>query len=322
MPEPNQNDQNAGATGTGTTTSTGGQTTAGTSPHQATGTGAPNASATATPPGGGSTTGTGAPGATGSAADGTAAAATRSTAQQNPPQDSGVARRLARDLGNAKRELEQARQQIAAITGLTPPRPQAPARRLPQGVTDEMIQQAQAEFEIIHPRLAKLAALPDEVLEEFLGFVEKRGWSSIEEVTNRDWNRSAAATTRALNSEIKEQLGAVSEKTNARIFGAFRAELQSNDEFFQRYEAGDPDLVREFIADYKADFEGFSTRQAASTTTAASGTVARARTLPRGGTTSTVVPGQTETKPKTEDELHSRAWKRVQDARRASGAAA
>lgn len=300
-------DATTGSTTPAATTSTSGQTTAGTSPHQATSTGAAT-SAVQTPPGGSSTVNNG------SATADTSAAATRST--QSPLQDNGAARRLARDNGNLKRDLEQARAQLAALTGVAVPAP-AQSRRLPEGVTEEAIARAREEFALVFPELAELSG---EEIKEMRAFL-KGDLPAFRDQHKHYWGGIAQTVGRALQSEIKDTLGELSPKTLTRIYSAFRAELETNDEFFDRYQNGDPALITEFIADFKADFMGFHTRQAASTTTAASGAITRGRALPRSGTSSTVLPaGQSEAKPKDEEELHKRAFARIQERRRATAA--
>lgn len=310
-----------GSAGTASTSTTGSSTaaTTATSPHQATGTtaGSDSSTAGATGTGAGQQNNTAGNSGGGTTSAGAGAGATEDRSKWHPPH---VNQRLSGENGKLKSEVQRLRDQIAAVTGITPPK-QEPARRLPQGVTEEMIQAAREEFALIHPELAEFGSAK-ELLATLKEFVEK-DLPAFRDQHSHYWKQIGAVTGRSLQAEIKTQIGELSPRALRALYSDFKASLESDDEFYERYQAGDPQLTADFIADYKKELlDTYHTRQVAATTAAASGSVTKAQRLPRGGNSSTVIPAaQAEGKPKTEEELHSRAWKRIQERRAATAAA-
>ena len=303
----------AGTASTGTTGSTAAATT-GTTPHQATGTtaGGNSQGAGATSAGGATSA---APAGNSGGGNGSGTGATsEDRSKWHPPH---VNQRLSGENGKLKQEAQRLREQLAAVTGITPPKQETP-RELPDGVTEADIARARKEFALVYPELAGMDA---ETLTAIREFVEN-DLPQFRDQHQHYWNQIGTSTGRALQSEIKSQIGDLSPKGTAALYGAFKTLLESNDEFYERYRAGDPQLITDFIAEYKTEvLDVYHTRQTSAATAAASGTVARATRLPRGGTTSTVIPAaQQEEKPKTEEALHKRAWNRIQEKRRAATA--
>lgn len=305
-------DGTAGAASTSTTGSSTAATT-GTSPHQTPA--ASDSSAAAAGTGQQSNTTGNSGGGNGSVGAGTGATEDRS--KWHPPH---VNQRLSGEKAKLALELKQAREQLAAVTGITPPK-QEPARRLPQGVTEEMIQAAREEFALIHPELAEFASAK-ELLQTLREFAEK-DLPAFRDQHSHYWKQIGAVTGRALQAEIKSQIGELSPRGLSALYSDFKTLLETNDEFYDRYQAGDPQLTADFIAEYKKEIlDPYHTRQASTALAASTGAVVKAQRLPRGGNSSTVIPAaQAEEKPKTEEALHKRAWDRIQERRKASAAA-
>lgn len=224
-------------------------------------------------------------------------------------------RQSSRELAEARRALDQARSQLAAVTGIQPPKV-APSARLPEGVTEEMLQRARDEFGIVMPHLSKLTA---EQVDKLVNFLENGGITQSEETTNRMWARHGSDTVRQIHATVKAEIGELSQKGMDKILRAFHSNLQTDQDFYERYQAGDSTLVAEFVNEYKADLlDPYHTSRAG----AAASTITRARTLPRAGASSSVVPAgrgaaDAELDPADEDAVHKRAFQRM----RAAGAA-
>jgi hypothetical protein len=305
----NTQDGQAGAASTGTTT--GSSTTAETSPHQ--------------PSGAQAGTGTAASAASGQngqqagqqaaqAGQGNGRTAAEDRSNWHPPH---VNRRLSREVAEYRRQAEQARQQLAALTGIQPP--QNTGRRLPQGVTEEQVSQALQELDVIVPGIGKL--VENGRLDKLIQFLDS-GMESVTQQQQQYYRSQGAQTIRALESEVQEQIGQLTQRGMGKLVTAFYAQLQNDEEFFERWQQGDPRLITEFVNEYKSDvLDPYHTSRASS----AAGTVARARTLPRGGNTSAIVPGQSQEPPldpNDPDAVHKRAFARMQARQRANTPAA
>jgi hypothetical protein len=187
-------------------------------------------------------------------------------------------------------------------------------------VTLEMVEAARAEFALVHPRLARLAELDDEKLDRLLKFVDT-GITSFESSEENQWKRHGAAVMRSLQSEVKTQVGELTERGMGKLIATFNSLLRTDDDFFERYANGDPQLVVDFVNEYKTDvLDPYHTSRASASTT----TVARTRTLPRAGASSTVVPagaaGEPALDPKDPDAIHKRAFQRMEQRRKAVAA--
>jgi hypothetical protein len=183
-----------------------------------------------------------------------------------------------------------------------------------------MIDQARQEFALVHPRAAKLFdALDDEKLGRLLTFLDS-GYSLVDEMNEHRWRDLGARTVRAIDSAVKEHIGDLSDKGRAKLLHTFDSLLRSDQDFFERYQAGDPQLVTDFVTEYKQDvLDPYHTSRAS----AAASTVSRARTLPRGGASSTVIPAGQGGEPALDandpDAIHRRSFQRMR-ARMASAA--
>lgn len=224
---------------------------------------------------------------------------------------------MSRENATLKQQIEETRRQLAALTGIQPPA--APSRpQLPQGVTEEMLEQARQELFLVHPGLAKLTP---EKIEQLLTFLDNDAPTLVQ---SRDqvWTSVGRNAATALKTEIAKEIPNISERGMQRLYGAFYNMLQTDQDAFERYTAGDPSLITEFVNDYKQDvLDPYHTGRAS----AATGSVAAAQRLPRGGSSSSVVPAARTTgeqlDPNDEDAIHKRAFKRLRE-RVAQGAAA
>lgn len=308
-----------GTAGTASTSATGSSSaTTGTSPHQtaaSTTDGNTHSAAAATSAVGqqNSIAGNSGGGAT-SAGAGTGQA-TEDRSKWHPPH---VNQRLSGENGRLKSEAQRLREQLAAITGITPPK-QEPTRELPDGVTEQDIARARKEFALVFPELAEFGSAK-ELLQTLREFAEK-DLPAFRDQHQHYWSQIGAVTGRQLQAEIKSQVGELSQRGLAALYSDFKTLLETNDEFYTRYAAGDPQLITDFIADYKKEvLDPYHTRQASSAAAAATTAVTRAARLPRGGNTSTVIPaGQTAAEPKTAEDRHRQSFRRMRE--RATAAA-
>lgn len=211
--------------------------------------------------------------------------------------------------------------QIAAINGIAPPRTSAPVN-LPPGVSQEDVERARQEFAIFHPGLSRLAdVLADEDrMNRLVAYLEAEN-DPIEDIRSSHWQERGTWAVREIAAVAKEEIGELSERGRALLLSTFNALLRTDDEFFQRYAAGDPQLIVDFVNDYKAGLlDPYHTSRAS----AAASTVSRARTLPRSGASSSVVPAGAPAEgalnQNDPDAIHKRAFQRMQQRRQGAAA--
>lgn len=203
--------------------------------------------------------------------------------------------------------------------------PQRSQRQLPEGVTEQQIEVARQELDLIHPGLGKIVSLlsKEGMLEQFEAFMSNE-LPAFRDQNDTYWKQLGTNTQRSLKTEAEAQIGKLTDRATRKMFGMFKSLLESDDEFYGRYESGDPDLVRDFITEYKEDYlDPYHTKQ----TSGAAGNIARNRNLPRGGTGNGagVAPagnqaGEEQLDPKDEDSIHKRAFRRFQTRRQAATA--
>ncbi len=238
--------------------------------------------------------------------------------QQRGPNQENAHRRLQGENNRLRREMEQMRNQFGAAMGFTP---SGGRRELPEGVTEDAINAAAQELELVHPGLGKLVkTLGAEGMIEKLTQLLNDDLPAFRQTSELTLRQQGFQMKRGLDTAIKATFGdKATDKGKQRIYAAFAHALDTDDEILARYEAGDPELATDFIKDY-AESLPFQTQQAAhqqQTTT-----VVRGRQLPRGGSASTVLPGHGQQEPaldpNDEDARHKRAFSRMQQRRQAA----
>ena len=327
MPEPVQTQDGTSAASASSGTP-GSAASAATSPHQTspgstTGANAGAAGAAAGASGGQHAAGqqagqSGSPSAGAGSAAGNGSAAADSRDGWHPPH---VNRRLSRENAELKRNVQAMQAQLAVINGITPPRNAAPAN-LPPGVSQEDVDRARQEFALFHPGLSRLADVlgDDNRMNRLIAYLEAEN-DPIEDIQSSHWRDRGTWAMREIAAEAKEQIGDLTDRGQRLLLNTFNALLRSDDEFFQRYAAGDPQLIVDFVNDYKAGIlDPYHTSRAS----AAASTVSRARTLPRGGASSSVVPAGAAAEGALDandpDAIHKRAFQHMQQRRQGAAA--
>ena len=209
-------------------------------------------------------------------------------------------REVSRRAQQLEHELNTERQRTRALAGLEPP---APGRRLPQGVSQADVDRAREELLLVYPELQTMQ-------EQQAAFQEQQ--RQLQEFQAHHWRNLGAQTVRTLESTMKEQIGDLSPKGKQALVATFFHRLQTDEQFFNRYENGDPQLVSDFIGEYKSELlDPYHTRRS----TSATATITAARSLPRGGNTSAIAPAARSAEaldPADEDAVHKRAFRRFQ----------
>lgn len=270
--------------------------------------GAPAGTPAGTPPAGsGGNPGAPASGApsSGSAPAGTLPASTQFTYAEDRSNwvPSHVVRQRTERAAQLERDLEHARSQVAALSGVT--RPAAPPNPEVQAIRDQLLQVIPELKDILDNR------------EHITGLKDLNLKDTIEQLRNAQQQGHVQRGTQTLNAlatEVRNVYGAagkdLSEKAIQRIQRAFISELQHDEELAGRYESGDPDVVSDFVKDFTGGvLDPYRRSIAANPQTP--GQFA-ARRLPRGGG-GTPVAGATPArtvKPSDGEDFHKSAFTR------------
>ena len=147
---------------------------------------------------------------------------------------------------------------------------------------DEAVdRQIRERIEQMYPVLGKLT----EAQLDKLMSVADRG-DQFDTFTNAQWTRSNKQMIEGVYADIAKDVGELNDTQKRRINALYVSEAESNPEFLQRHEAGDPTLAKEFVKGYLADFVEPVRRKVTATE------VNRARSVPFGKDRS--IPGKTD----------------------------
>lgn len=148
--------------------------------------------------------------------------------------------RFEREHSTTAAELERERRRIQALVGVEP-----------KSKEQEAEAQIRERMEALYPWMKDLTA------EDIKAIRESRG--QMDEIRNASVNTWKAHATKMLGqakSGIQKELGGgkLSDRQIRRIESAYFEEAKTNPEFLARHEAGDPDLIAEFVKDWVDDF--------------------------------------------------------------------
>lgn len=196
--------------------------------------------------------------------------------------------KAAEERQQALAEAAVLRRQMAAITGVTPPDP-ADAER----------GELRKALGSIDPRLEKLLSIPEDRLDQLLGFVDHI--PNVTATLDRYWNSSVQSTLDAVSTKF-DALGIKvnmadpddAEIVRGSLVSYIKADRTGARE--QRFEAGDPSVIDDFAKYFHGKFVG-GARVAATTSTARELEDQRRR-LPQAGPRTSVLPTTDATTPK------------------------
>lgn len=209
-----------------------------------------------------------------------------------------VQRKYVDEVQRVRAEADVLRRQMAALTGVQPPA----APRNPE------FDQIRNQIYEVAPELGRLAKLVDKL--EKLGEIEPDEIQAIRESQTQAWLAHGNQVLDAVEAELRSAYGGgeISPKALKQFQGFFVASVANDPELKARYEAGDPRLIKEFIADYKQGLLDPYHRSTTATTAPARAAAAR---LPRGGGSSAITPGPARTvKPSDGEAYHKAAFDR------------
>lgn len=197
-----------------------------------------------------------------------------------------------------ERELDYERRRVAALTGVKPP-------AAPRNPAHEQIRQ---QFLEVFPEYEGLAKLDPAKLEKIMSMDVDALTRAQAQTQDRLWTNHGAQAVQLFAQEAKAIYGSdVQPKQMKRMLNAFIAECQDDPQMLQRYESGDPSVIKEFIADWGKDFVE-PVRKLVSQPT--QGQVA-ARRLPRSGSGTAVTSRQPSLKP-SDPKIHDAAYEAFQ----------
>jgi hypothetical protein len=210
---------------------------------------------------------------------------------------SHVVRQRTEELTKLQQQLAFEQQRVAALSGVKLPAP-------PRNPEHDQIRNQLYE---IAPELKELAELKEKI--KALSGFDPKEFQALKDSQQQSWQVYGNSTLRTLIDKAKEAYGGadLSPKALRRISSAFASELQEDQEFRERYEAGDLSIIDEFIADYRGSVLDPYRRQSAA---AAAPNMAAARRLPRGGGSTPVVGARPALLKPTDPNFHQDAWKR------------
>lgn len=198
-----------------------------------------------------------------------------------------------------ERELEYERRRVAALTGVSMPKP-------PESPE---VAQVREQFFQIFPQFKALADLDPEKLAKVAGFDFEALQRANQETAQRIWTNHGTRATQVFEAKAKELYGEIEPKQLKRMISAFAAEAQEDQQVLQRYEAGDFTVIEEWLADWSKGFIDPIRKQATQPTP---GQLA-ARRLPRaGGGGAAVGQKPPSLKPSDGEKFHNAAFEAFQ----------
>lgn len=146
---------------------------------------------------------------------------------------------LAAEKQRYETELEQARRQVAALTGVRTP------------------SKEEADLDAVKERLVSmfpvLAKLSDEQVDKLLE-VGERG-DALEQASQQTWVRHGKQMLGNAYVGIEKELGsALSDRQKAQVNALYVARAERDKEFLARHDAGDPKLTEEFVKEFLEDW--------------------------------------------------------------------
>ncbi len=172
----------------------------------------------------------------------------------------------------ARQTVEAERESLKAQLAAETRRVQALAGVAPQSEDDAQSSAIRAQFAKIFPGLAKLT---DEQIAKVLATAE-RG-DNLDAATNHHWQTHSRNMLGQLSTELGDAIGGEpTERQSRAVSQAFANLIESDPEMLARYEAGDPKLVKEFVAQWKEDWYDTARRQVTADS------LNRARRVPNG----------------------------------------
>lgn len=159
-------------------------------------------------------------------------------------------------------DLATERRRIQALVGANPKSPE-------DADTDAI----RARFAQVFPGLAKLS---DAQIEKLLATAE-RG-DSLDEATQHHWKAHGRQMLTSVVSELSTAIGGdLTERQQNKVKQAFAQAAEADPEFLARYEAGDPQLVKDFVKEFMEDWFEPARRQVTA------GALGQRRPVPNGG---------------------------------------
>jgi membrane-associated HD superfamily phosphohydrolase len=174
--------------------------------------------------------------------------------EPNPPQVGTTTRRLPafattfrttrttairRGFKAAKAEVEAERRRVQALAGVTP--------KSQADQDDEAIKAAFAQ------KFPHLAGLTEEDVKAMREMREQQ--KTILANTEQQWKRHNQNVVNELKTLVSKEIGGtLTERQTNKLVAAYVAAAEADEQFLQRHQNGDPELLKEFAAEWVEDF--------------------------------------------------------------------
>jgi hypothetical protein len=167
--------------------------------------------------------------------------------------------------------IAERQKQIEALTGVKP------------------VSKQDADLQVVRDRMIEMFPALANLSEEQLAKIDELGKTGADfrAAEERHWTQHSRGMLAGAHKAISAEVGELTERQKQRINSLYYQEAERDPKFLQRHNAGDPELVKEFVKNYLDDFVEPVKRKA---TAAESG---RFRPVPGGRERSTPMgPGQ------------------------------
>jgi membrane-associated HD superfamily phosphohydrolase len=143
------------------------------------------------------------------------------------------------DLKAAKAEVEAERRRVQALAGVTP--------KSQADQDDEAIKAAFAQ------KFPHLAGLTEEDVKAMREMREQQ--KTILANTEQQWKRHNQNVVNELKTLVSKEIGGtLTERQTNKLVAAYVAAAEADEQFLQRHQNGDPELLKEFAAEWVEDF--------------------------------------------------------------------
>lgn len=163
-------------------------------------------------------------------------------------------------------KLQEQNRRVAALAGVNVPSPE-------EAEAEEIRKRFGQVFTREH--LLEFLGLSEEDIEELQSSRESRG--QVNDLVQRQWQRHGQTFVDSVAKDISAEIGAeLSERQKGRLIAGLVNDLQSDPALLERYEAGDPALIKEYAQQWIEDWIKPAARKATANE------VDRSRRVPSG----------------------------------------
>jgi hypothetical protein len=143
-----------------------------------------------------------------------------------------------RKIATYEATIAERQKQIEALAGVKP------------------VSQKDADLQVVRDRMIEMFPALANLSEEQLAKLEELGKTSQQfaAAEERHWTTHSKNMLAGAHKSIAEEVGELSERQKQRINALYYQEAERDPKFLARHNAGDPELVKEFVKNYLADF--------------------------------------------------------------------